>query len=98
MRRNPPPKKKQRNKRRICTTSGHRRADLLQDQEHRAVPRPQPGEVRGEALVEGGEASVLGGFDEAVEDARVEGGICCFCLFILECRNRSLRRFSSKEE
>jgi hypothetical protein len=55
---------------------GHRRADLLQDQEHSTVPRAQAREVGGEALVKGREAAVLGGLEEAVDDAGVEGGVC----------------------
>lgn len=56
--------------------SGHRPADLFQDQEHGAVPRPEPGEVGREAPVESWEAPVPGGLHEAVEDARIEGGVC----------------------
>ena len=55
---------------------GHRRADLLQNQKHSTVPRAQPREVGGKALVKGREAAVFRGLDEAVEDAGVERGVC----------------------
>ena len=55
--------------------SCHRRADLLQHEEHCAVPRAQAREIGGKALVEGGDAAVPGGLDEAIENARVEGRV-----------------------
>ena len=65
--------------------SGHRRAGLLKDEEHRAVPTAKARKVRGKALVEGADPAVAGRLDEAVKHARIERGVCCVEEFFREC-------------
>lgn len=62
-------------------SSRHQLPRLLQDQEHRRVPRAQPREVGREPFIERRDPAVLRCLVEAVEHGGVERGVGFFCRY-----------------